>query len=136
MPKLLRSNASPSMPKLLRSNASPSMPKLLRSNASPSMPKLLRSNASPSTPKLLRSNASPRTPKLLRSNELFTLWYPKKQLDYPFGIFKHIFRNRRLIHVNVGEFMVFNATFNNISVISWRSVLLVEVSGVPRENYS
>ena len=23
-------------------------------------------------------------------------------------------------------FMVFNATFNNISVISWRSVLLVE----------
>jgi hypothetical protein len=26
----------------------------------------------------------------------------------------------------VGWFMVFNATFNNISVISWRSVLLVE----------
>jgi hypothetical protein len=25
--------------------------------------------------------------------------------------------------------MVFNATFNNISVISWRSVLLVEVPG-------
>ena len=30
--------------------------------------------------------------------------------------------------------MVFNATFNNISVISWRSVLLVEETGVPREN--
>jgi hypothetical protein len=30
--------------------------------------------------------------------------------------------------------MVFNATFNNISVISWRSVLLVEDTGVPREN--
>jgi hypothetical protein len=28
-------------------------------------------------------------------------------------------------------FMVFNATFNNISVISWRSVLLVEEIGVP-----
>ena len=28
-------------------------------------------------------------------------------------------------------FMVFNATFNNISVISWRSVLLVEETGVP-----
>jgi len=27
--------------------------------------------------------------------------------------------------------MVFNATFNNISVISWRSVLLVEETGVP-----
>ena len=30
--------------------------------------------------------------------------------------------------------MVFNATFNNISVVSWRSVLLVEESGGPREN--
>jgi hypothetical protein len=28
-------------------------------------------------------------------------------------------------------FMVFNATFNNISVISWLSVLLVEESEVP-----
>ena len=31
-----------------------------------------------------------------------------------------------LSHVNGSGFMVFNATFNNISVISWRSVLLVE----------
>jgi len=30
---------------------------------------------------------------------------------------------------------VFNATLNNISVISWRSVLLVEETGVPRENH-
>ena len=30
--------------------------------------------------------------------------------------------------------MVLNATFNNISVILWRSVLLVEESGVPGEN--
>jgi hypothetical protein len=30
-------------------------------------------------------------------------------------------------------FMGFNATFNNISVISWRSVLLVEETGGPRE---
>jgi len=30
--------------------------------------------------------------------------------------------------------MVFNATFNNISAISWQSVLLVEESGGPREN--
>jgi len=29
---------------------------------------------------------------------------------------------------------VFNATFNNISVISWQSVLLLEVTGVPGEN--
>jgi len=31
--------------------------------------------------------------------------------------------------------MVFNATFNNISVILWRSVLLVEQIGVPGENH-
>jgi hypothetical protein len=31
--------------------------------------------------------------------------------------------------------MVFNATFNNISVISLQSVLLVEETGVPRENH-
>ena len=31
--------------------------------------------------------------------------------------------------------MVFNATFNNISVISWQSVLLVEETGRPGENH-
>ena len=31
--------------------------------------------------------------------------------------------------------MVFNTTFNNISVILWRPVLLVEETRVPRENY-
>jgi len=31
--------------------------------------------------------------------------------------------------------MAFNATFNNISVILWWSVLLVEETGVPRENH-
>jgi len=31
--------------------------------------------------------------------------------------------------------MVFNATFKNISVISWRSVLLVEETGVAGENH-
>jgi hypothetical protein len=33
------------------------------------------------------------------------------------------------------RFMVFNTTFNNISVISWRSVLLLEEIRVPRENH-
>jgi hypothetical protein len=32
-------------------------------------------------------------------------------------------------------FMVFNATFNNISVISWRSVLSMEETGVPGEKH-
>ena len=31
--------------------------------------------------------------------------------------------------------MEFNATFNNISVISWRSVLFVEETGGPGENH-
>jgi hypothetical protein len=31
--------------------------------------------------------------------------------------------------------MVFNATFNNISVILWRSVLLMEETGGPGENH-
>jgi len=33
------------------------------------------------------------------------------------------------------RFMMFNATFNNISAISWQSVLFVEETGVPRENH-
>jgi len=32
--------------------------------------------------------------------------------------------------------MVINATFNNISVISWRSVLLVGETGGPGENHN
>jgi len=35
---------------------------------------------------------------------------------------------------SVYRFMVFNATFNNISVISWQSVLLVEETAVLGEN--
>jgi hypothetical protein len=33
------------------------------------------------------------------------------------------------------RFMVFNAIFNNISVISWWSVLLMEETRVPGENH-
>ena len=37
---------------------------------------------------------------------------------------------------NIGvTVMVFNATFNNISVISWQQVLSVEKTGVPGENH-
>ena len=31
--------------------------------------------------------------------------------------------------------MVFNASFNNILIISWRSVLLMEENGGPVENH-
>jgi hypothetical protein len=40
------------------------------------------------------------------------------------------------IHVGVRVSVVaFNTTFNNISAISWRSVLLVEETGVTGENH-
>jgi hypothetical protein len=38
-------------------------------------------------------------------------------------------------NIHVCCLMVFNATFNNISVISWRSLLLMEKTGVPEENH-
>jgi len=42
-----------------------------------------------------------------------------------------------IYHLLIGlfRFMVFNTTFNNISAIPWRSVLLVEETEVPRENH-
>jgi hypothetical protein len=33
------------------------------------------------------------------------------------------------------DFLCFNATFHNISAISWRPVLVVEETGVPGENH-
>ena len=44
-------------------------------------------------------------------------WYQKKPLIW------------------LAAFMVFKATFNNISVILWRSVLFMEETGVLRENH-
>jgi hypothetical protein len=38
-----------------------------------------------------------------------------------------------LLNVQLVWFMVFNTTFNNISAISWQSVLLVEETGVPEK---
>jgi hypothetical protein len=41
-----------------------------------------------------------------------------------------IWTQKRVVRV-----MVFNITFNNISVILWQSVLLVEEIGVPGEKH-
>ena len=38
-------------------------------------------------------------------------------------------------YTDYGWVMVFNATFNTISAISWRPVLVVEEAGVPGENH-
>ena len=42
-----------------------------------------------------------------------------------------------LASISVSRFrvMVFNGTFNKISVISWRSILLMEETGERRENH-
>ena len=39
------------------------------------------------------------------------------------------------LHLNMNLNSVFNATFRNISAISWRPVLVVEEAGVPSENH-
>jgi hypothetical protein len=48
---------------------------------------------------------------------------------------RKMFRFRFLLVPGLILFMVFNTTFNNISAISWRSVLLVKDTGVPGENH-
>ena len=45
---------------------------------------------------------------------------------YSFNIICFINKRDKIVEF---RFMVFNATFNNISVISWRSVLLMEETG-------
>jgi hypothetical protein len=47
-----------------------------------------------------------------------------------------VMKFKQMVHSTIRFwFFVFNATFNNISVISRRSVLLVEEIGVPGENH-
>jgi hypothetical protein len=46
-------------------------------------------------------------------------------------MFLHIY-DKKVCRVKV---RVFNANFNNISVILWQSVLLVEETGMPGENH-
>jgi hypothetical protein len=55
-------------------------------------------------------------------------------------IYKWPYFDHLVIYVFINKehwvwFMVFNGTFNNISVISWRLVLLVEETRVPGENH-
>ena len=40
-----------------------------------------------------------------------------------------------IVYENTNFGWLFNTTFNNIPVISWRSVLLVEETGGPEENH-
>jgi hypothetical protein len=58
--------------------------------------------------------------------------YPEKATDLPQVTDK---LHQINLYLNFSEFMVFNITFNNISAISWHSVLFVEETGVPGENH-
>jgi hypothetical protein len=47
----------------------------------------------------------------------------------------HLHFNSKWYNIGLVWFMLFNGTFNNVSTISWWSVLLVEETGVPGENH-
>ena len=59
---------------------------------------------------------------------------PRNNFRWPFIINIQQFSYTRPIYYRVRG-LVFNATFNNISVISWRSVLVVEETGVSGKNH-
>ena len=70
----------------------------------------------------------------------------KSSIIYMYYIFFNVFLSghcKELVRImlivihskNWFRFLMFNATFNNILVISWWSVLLVEETGGPRENH-
>ena len=69
----------------------------------------------------------------------FFSFYNLLLLIITFGIFKFFFARfiTKLSYFAEKSGLVYgvNATFNNISVTSWRSVLLVEENGVPGENH-
>ena len=70
---------------------------------------------------------------------MFSFWYHVNCLSvlYIMADDRVIYVNKLYCRILLSLFvclMVFNATFNNSSVISWRSVLLVEKTGVPGEN--
>ena len=86
-------------------------------------------------------------------DNLTVLWIPnfKRKFffrDRLFLSFKKLFRRYQLLVEKYSRtydeiwylaikirVMVFNSTFNNISLISWRSVVLVDETGVPGENH-
>ena len=63
------------------------------------------------------------------------LFRPTLLTEIPFGKGVHLTGETRPYFQSANDglvwFMVFNATFNHISVISWQSVLLVDETGIP-----
>jgi hypothetical protein len=69
--------------------------------------------------------------RCLNGLQLLLIYCP---ISWTFFPFLFVLNFQSLIGVSV-RVMVFNATFNNIWVIPWRSVLLVEETGISRENH-
>jgi hypothetical protein len=65
------------------------------------------------------------------SSSVTCVWWPNHEVDM---IMTGVMLHNITISIWLVNFMVFNATFNDISVISWRSALLVKKTLVPREN--
>ena len=69
--------------------------------------------------------------RVLDSSALYSFEYSSR--------IKHVYNAQYRLLLLFSTYMVrvveFNATFNNISAILWRSVLLVEETGVHRENH-
>jgi hypothetical protein len=63
----------------------------------------------------------------------FFLVYYKRQ--FQFHGYQRLTISNFIVFREFSRAMMFNATFNNISVILWRSVLLVEETGVYGENH-
>ena len=76
------------------------------------------------------------------SSSYFYLWYLWNKIInqqctlYTRSIFRTVIYNAiRVLIMRICHFEYFYFTFNNISVISWRSALVVEETRVPGENY-
>jgi hypothetical protein len=54
-------------------------------------------------------------------------------VDYLSILFKNNMTRNKQYHINIDWFMIINAIFNTISIISWRSALLVDEIEVPGE---
>ena len=80
---------------------------------------------------------APRLTPSFRGNTFFymctvvSFWYLDSHFDFRT---KWLCVHSSLIKTDL-RFMVFNVIFNNISAMSWWSVLLVEETGVSRENH-
>ena len=62
-------------------------------------------------------------------------FYYKILCSSSFNVQRVTTRMEYFMNQNDLDFWCFNATFSNISVISWRPVLVVEEAGVPGENH-